>query len=447
MATPAQTKFVRGDGPAIAYQVVGEGKPDIFYVAQPTPPIDLIWEDPLLARGLRSLAAVGRLLLCDLRGWGSSDAVDPTDLPALQAWMDDIRRVMDAAGSERAVLIGQSEQALPVMLFAATYPERVDAMVLWSPFARYLRGDDYPCGVPPAAASRMAQVFADVIGTPFLAEYFAPSRADERGFVDWYCRSQRLAMRPANGAPVYARVYQPSDLRDVAATIIAPTLLIRRRDDQHVRTGHAQYLAGIMPNARLVELDGRDHLWWSGDTDAPIEEMVSFITGLGPQAIATDRQLATVLFTDIVDSTRLAHEAGDTEWQTRLARHNNIVERHVSAYRGHVVKFTGDGVMATFDGPARAIRCACDVRDALAVQGLQIRGGLHTGEVTISDDDVHGVTVNVAARVSARARPGEVLVSAAVAALVLGSRLKFEDRGTHELKGVPGTWQLLAAVT
>lgn len=441
-----QTQFVRGEGPAIAYQVVGEGERDIFYVPQPSPSVDLIWEDPLLARGLRSLGTAGRLLLCDLRGWGSSDAVDPDDLPALQAWMDDIRRVMDAACSERAVLIGQSEQALPVILFAATYPERVDALVLWSPFARYLRADDYPWGVRPEVAARMAKYYAEVVGTPELAHYFAPSRASEPGFVDWYCRAQRLGLRPANGAPVYERVYQPSDLREVAATVAAPTLLLRRRDDPHVRTGHARYLAEVMPNARLVELDGSDHLWWSGDTETPIDEMVSFITGLRTSSASAESQLATVLFTDIVDSTRLAAEAGDAAWQVRLARHDDTVRRFVNAYRGRVVKFTGDGVFATFDGPARAIRCVSDMRDSLSADGITIRAGLHTGEVTVRADDVHGMTVNVAARIAAKARPGEVLVSAAVPALVLGSRLEFADRGSHDLKGVPGEWKLFAAL-
>lgn len=447
MAAPAETRFVRGESPAIAYQVVGEGDRDVFYVSQPTPPIDLIWEDPLCARGLRSLATAGRLLLCDLRGWGSSDAVDPSDLPALQAWMDDIRRVMDAAGSEHAVLIGQSEQALPVMLFAATYPERVDALILWSPFARYLWAEDYPWGIRPGIAERMADGFADIIGTPTLVKYFAPSRAAEPGFVDWYCRAQRLAMRPANGAPIYKRVYQPSDLRDVAATITAPTLLLRRKDDPHVRGGHAQYLADTMPNAHLVELDGSDHVWWSGDTERPIDEMLSFITGLRSRSVSGDTQLATVLFTDIVDSTRLASEVGDAAWQARLSRHDDTVQRYVSAYRGRVVKFTGDGVFAIFDGPARAIRCALDLRDSLGDEGLVIRGGLHTGEVTVSADDVHGMTVNIAARIAAKAEPGEVLVSAAVPALVLGSRLEFSERRVHELKGVPGQWQLLAAVS
>ena len=406
-----------------------------------------MWEDPLVARGLRSLATAGRLLLCDLRGWGSSDAVDPSDLPALQAWMDDIRRVMDAAESSRAVVIGHSEQALPAMLFAATYPERVEALIVWSPFARYLRSDDYPCGVPPSTAERMAEGMASGVGTPYMAEFFAPSRSKEPGFVDWYCRTQRLAMRPANAAPVYARVFQPSDLRDVAATISAPTLLIRRRDDPHVRTGHAQYLEKIMSNARLVELEGRDHVWWSGDTEAPIEEMLSFITGLRTGESSSDRQLATVLFTDIVDSTRLAHEAGDRAWEARRERHDDIVRRYVAAYRGRVVKFTGDGVLATFDGPARAIRCTSEMRDALAAEGMAIRSGLHTGEVTVTADDVYGMTVNVAARISAKASAGEVLVSAAVPALVLGSRLEFSDRGVYELKGVPGQWQLCAALS
>ena len=444
MAAPPETRFVRGGGPAIAYQVLGEGGRDVFYVAQPNPPIDLMWEDPLVARGLRRLAGVGRLLTCDLRGWGSSDAVDATDLPALQAWMDDIGRVMDAAGSERAVIIGMSEQALPCILFAAAHPDRVDALILWSPFARYLRAPDHPWGLPQELATRVVELYRQQLGTGNRVAFVAPSRVDEPGFRQRFARDERLGLRPANGAPVYGRVFQPSDLREVAATIDRPTLLIRRRGDRHVRDGHASAMAETMPNATLVELDGEDHVWWSGDSDAVIDEMLAFITGLRGGRVPTNRQLATVLFTDIVDSTRQAAALGDDAWSALLDRHDQLVARYVGAFRGRLVKSTGDGALATFDGPARAIDCACDLRDALAEVGITIRAGLHAGEVDTTDTDVHGLTVHVAARVAALAGPGEVYVSGVVPTLVLGSKLAFEERGTHELKGVPGTWPVLA---
>lgn len=445
MTPPTATRYVRGGGPAIAYQVVGAGDRDIFYVGQASAPIDLMWDDPLLARGLRRLATAGRLLTCDLRGWGSSDAVDPTDLPALQAWMDDIGRVMDAAGSERAVIVGMSEQALPCMLFAATHPDRLEALVLWSAFARYLRAPDHPCGMPPDAAAATARLYAEVLGTGALVDLVMPSRKDEPGFREWYARNERLGLRPANGAPVYAEVFQPSDLRDVASTITTPTLLLRRRGDRHVRDGHARRLAETMPDATLVELEGDDHMWYSGDTDRPIDEMLAFITGLRADAARSDRQLATVLFTDIVDSTRIAAEMGDDAWSARRSRHDETSRRFVAAFGGRLVKFTGDGVLATFDGPARAICCACDLRDALTAEGLVIRAGLHTGEVETSDADVHGLAVHVASRIAAHAPGGEVFVSSAVQTLVLGSRLQFSERGTYELKGVPGAWELLSA--
>lgn len=358
--------------------------------------------------------------------------------------MDDIGRVMDAAGSRRTVLIGSAEQGLACLLFTATYPERVEALVLWSPFARYLRADDHPCGMPDQVAAAYAQEFGRVIGTGVLVNHFAPGRAQEPGFRQWYARCERLGLRPAGGEPIYAGVFQPSDLRDVAATITTPTLLLRRRGDAHVRDGHASRLAEAMPNAALVELDGDDHVWWSGESEEPIDEMLSFITGLRNTATTADRQLATVLFTDIVGSTQRAAEAGDDAWSALLARHDELTRRYVAAFRGKVVKFTGDGVLATFDGPARAIRCACDLRDALAAERIQIRAGLHTGEVEFSGDDVHGLTVHVAARVVATSDAGEVRVSSAVPTLVLGSKLQFEERGSYDLKGVPGRWPLLA---
>lgn len=444
MVATLGTRYVRDGGPAIAYQVVGDGDRDIFYVGQPSPPIDLMWDDPLLARGLRRLASAGRLVTCDLRGWGSSDAVDPTDLPALQAWMDDIGRVMDAVGSERSVLIGQSEQGLPCMMFAASHPERVLALVLWSPFARYLRAADHPWGMPEEAAAEYSRQFGEIIGSGMLSTLFAPSRADEPGFLEWYARSERLGLRPAGSAPIYGGVFQPSDLRDLATSITVPTLLLRRKGDPHVRYGHAHQLEATMPNATLVELDGADHLWWSGDTDAPIDEMLAFITGLRASAGRPERQLATVLITDIVGSTQRAAEMGDDAWSARRARHDELTSRFVAAFRGRVVKFTGDGVLATFDGPARAIRCACDLRDALSAEELPIRAGLHTGEVERAGDDIHGLTVHAASRIAALADAGEVLVSAALPTLVLGSRLEFQDRGPHDLKGLPGQWQLLA---
>lgn len=439
------TAYVRDGGPAIAYQVVGSGERDFFYVAQPHTPIDLMWDDPLMARGLRRLAAAGRLLTCDLRGWGSSDAVDAVDLPALQAWMDDIGRVMDAAGSDRAVIFGMAEQALACILFAASHPERVEALVLWSPFARYMRSPDHACGMPSVAAASYARRYGEVNGTGALLDLFAPSRKDEPGLRSWFARCERLGLRPANAEPVYRNVFMPSDVRDVAATIQSPTLLLRRRGDRHVRDGHAQRMAETMPASTLIEIDGNDHVWWSGDSDAPIDEILRFVTGLPPDAASPNRQLATVLFTDIVASTAQAAALGDEIWSGRLSHHDQVIARYVAAFRGRVVKSTGDGALAIFDGPARAISCAGDLQLALAADDLIIRAGLHTGEIEIHDDgDISGIAVHIAARVMASAGPGEVFVSSSVPPLVAGSGIEFHDQGEHELKGVPGTWRLFA---
>lgn len=398
MADYPATAYVRGGGPAIAYQVVGDGDRDFFYVAQPYTPIDLMWDDPLQARGLRRLAAAGRLLTCDLRGWGSSDAVDATALPALQAWMDDLLRVMDAARAERAVVIGMAEQALPCLLLAATHPQRVDALALWSPFVRFLRAPDHPFGMPSSAAAAYARQYGEVNGTGALLDVFGPSRRDEPGLRSWFARCERLGLRPANCEPVYAKVFMPSDLREIAALVTSPTLLLRRKGDRHVRDGHARHMVSLMPAAALVELEGDDHLWWSGDSDAPIDEILRFATGLPSGASDSDRRLATVLFTDIVASTAQASALGDAAWSSRLARHDDLVARFVAAFRGRLVKSTGDGALAIFDGPARAISCACDIRDAMAREGLAIRAGLRAGEVEVTRDDVHGLAVHVAAR-------------------------------------------------
>jgi class 3 adenylate cyclase len=424
----------------IAYQVTGADGPDLVYVSTATHPIDLLWEDPVVARGLRRLAASNRLILCDLIGVGSSDPILYSDLPAMQTWADGFTAVLDAVGSDQATFFATSESTPPVLLFAATHPERVRSLVLWSPYARYARDDDHPAGMPTGTLERYLTAFADVVGTGGLADFFAPSRAGDEWFRAWWGRGERLSAGHGYIRHILA-LFLGSDVRAALPSIQAPTLLARRTGDYHVRAGHATAMADTIPDATLVELEGDDHEWFSGDSDAVLEVVEEFLSGSQVAAPST-RALATVMFTDIVASTERATELGDARWSTTLAAHDALVDRYVRSYRGTVLKYTGDGVLATFDGPARAIQCALDLVAAVQDLGLEIRAGLHTGEVETSDGDVHGIAVHIAARVMGLADSGEVLVSSAVPPLVLGSGLEFEDLGLHTLKGISDRWTI-----
>jgi class 3 adenylate cyclase len=437
------TQYTLANGIHLAYQVVGEGERDVVYVAEARTPIDLLWDDPLAALGLRQLAGCGRLITCDVRGWGASDPVDLNALPAMQAWMDDIVAVMDAAGSESAAVVAASEAALPVMLLAATHPDRVSSLALINPWARYLRGPGYPFGLPRESGARLVEAYRAASGRGSIADRMAPSRAREPGFRRWYARSERLGGSPNTVASIF-NLYMSTDLTGIVPSIRAPTLVVRRTGDPHVRDGHARWLVDHLPAGRLVELPGDDHLWFSGDTEALMNEVVRFLGGAGTGATG-DRMLATVLFSDIVGSTTRAARLGDAAWTSMLQAHDEIVRRHVEGFRGRWIKSTGDGVLATFDGPARAIHCACGMRDALAAEGIDVRAGVHTGEIQLVGDDVAGMAVHVAARIAALAGEGEVLASGSVPPLVAGSGIRFTDRGRHELKGVPEPWPVLAA--
>jgi class 3 adenylate cyclase/pimeloyl-ACP methyl ester carboxylesterase len=436
-----ETRYVEGGGVHLAYQTLGEGERDVFYLSYPLAPIDLMWDEPLLARGLRRLAGVGRLITCDGRGWGSSDPVDQKNVPALQSWMDDIATVLDEVGSERTALVGTSETALPVMLFAATHPERVSALVLVNAFARFARDRDYPWGMPPTALARWIDGYEQTVGTGEISRLYAPSRAGDPLYLRWANRAERLSTPPGTAAGEYS-LFVHSDVRGVLSSISAPTLVLYRVGNRVVRRGHAEYLATHIPGARLVELPGDDNDWFSGDVDALVGEIVTYLTGERGSTTGRERALATISFTDIVRSTDHVARAGDSRWRLVLERFQELAASHLESYRGRLVKSTGDGNLSTFDGPARAIQCACSIRDAVRGLGLQIRVGLHTGEVELMGDDIGGIAVHICARVAALARPDEVLTSAALPPLVVGSDIGFVDRGEHELKGVPGRWRL-----
>ncbi|HKV30745.1 MAG TPA: adenylate/guanylate cyclase domain-containing protein [Candidatus Dormibacteraeota bacterium] len=444
MATVPETVYASNGTVHLAYQVLGAGPFDVLHVPEGYLPIDLMWDEPVLASAIRRIASFSRLISCDLRGWGSSDAVPWSGVPAMQAWMDDLGAVLDAAGSEQATFFAAGGQAcLPVMLFAATHPERVRALVLWSPYAKYARAPDYPWGVPQHTLDRMVDQYRQLVGTGRLIEVLAPSRQDDAGFRRWWARCERLGAGPGSAASTYS-IFVNTDVRAVLSSIQAPTLLLRRSGDGLIRSGHAKYLADQIAHAQLIELPGTDYIWYTEDADVVIDHMQSFLTGVRAGA-TSNRVLSTVLFTDIVGSTQLAEEIGDQRWSVLLARHDDIVARHVASFRGRVIRSTGDGVLATFDGPARAIQCARAMRDALALEGLKIRTGLHTGEVELKGtDDIGGIAVHIAARVMALAGADEILVSGAIPPLVLGSGISFTDRGTHPLKGVAHPWPIFA---
>jgi class 3 adenylate cyclase len=442
MAGIPKTLYAQDGDVHLAYQVVGDKGPDLLYVPTGTFPIDLLWDEPTVADHLRRLASFSRLITTDLLGMGSSDKVPIHDLPAMQAWTDGLVAVLNAVGSQCVSVFAMAESALPAMLLAASHPDRVRSLVLWGAFARFLRAPDYPFGMPESAFTRYVDGYGDTVGTGAVADELAPSWASDIAKRNWWARGERLA-----GGPGYFKaildLYLRTDVRPVLNCIRVPTLLLHRRGDRHVIDGHGRYLAERIQNARLVELDGDDHAWFAGDADRALDEIESFVTG-GRAARPTNRVLSTVLFTDIVGSTERAAVLGDEAWTTALNAHDRVVDRLVASARGAVVKFTGDGALATFDGPARAINCACEIRDAVQDLGLRIRAGLHTGEVEMIDNDVHGIAVHIAARIMALARPSEVLVSGAIPPLVLGSRIAFDDRGSHELKGVPDPWPVLA---
>jgi len=442
MAAIPQTVYARDGDVHLAYQIIADRGPDLLFVPTGTFPIDLLWDEPTVAGHLRRLASFSRLIMTDLLGVGSSDAVPIHDRPAMQSWTDGFVAVLDAVGSESASVFAMAESALPVMLLAASHPQRVHSLVLWSPFARYLRAPDYPFGMPEPTFTRYVDALGDTVGTGAVADLLAPSWAGDAGKRRWWARGERLAGGPGYFKAIFD-LYMHTDMRPVLESIQAPTLLLHRRGDRHVTGGHARYLAERIPHARLVELDGDDHEWFAGDSDRALDEIESFLTGQRA-ARPTNRVLSTVLFTDIVGSTERAEALGDQAWTAALDAHNGVVEKHVASARGEVIKFTGDGALATFDGPARAINCACAIRDAVQDLGLNIRAGLHTGEVEMMDRDVHGIAVHIAARIMALAGPGEVFVSGAIPPLVLGSRIAFDDRGSHELKGVRDPWPVLA---
>jgi class 3 adenylate cyclase len=449
---PPETKYAKSGDIHIAYQVVGEGPLDLVFIPGWLSHLDLTWDHALKAAFMNRLASFARLILFDKRGVGLSDRVPVDELPILEERIEDIRAVLDAVGSERAALFGTSDGGAMSALFSATYPERIAALILYGSYAQ-------------GGGSLMAPEELDALMVSIAGEWpdsidpalAAPTLAANEPYQRWWRTFMRQAASPGAALALY-RMSSQIDVRNVLPTIQVPTLVLYRRnarfghgaaawrrsgDDVINPAGQARYIADQIPGAKLVELQGVDHLPWAGDADSVLGEVEEFLTGVrrGPEP---DRVLATILFTDIVGSTELAARMGDREWRDLLERHHGVIRRQLERFRGHEIDTAGDGFVASFDGPARAIRCAQSVSESVSALGLEVRAAIHTGECEVADGKLAGIAVHIASRIAGLAGPREVLVSSTVKDLVVGSRIEFADRGTQTLKGIPGEWRVFA---
>ena len=431
----AQIKYAKSGDVHIAYRVFGDGPRDIVLIPGTLSHVELLWEVPSNEHLLKRLTAFARVIVFDKRGQGLSDRVAEF---TLEERIDDVRAVMDAAGSERATIYGWSEGGPMCLMFAATYPHRTSALILFGSFASMR---EKPWGVPPDGFELFLGQLDAHWGEGVLLRLNAPSRSNDPAFVQWFARIERAAASPGSVLTLMRANYQ-LDVRHLLPTIHAPTLILHRAGDALTPVDAGRYLAEHIPGAKYIEMPGTDHMVTDTETqDFIADEIEEFITGTR-RHLEPDRVLATVMFTDIVRSTERAAELGDSRWRELLSSYYAVLRKELNAFRGHEVNTVGDGLLATFDGPNRAIRCACSARERLRPLGLQVRSGLHTGECELIGDDVGGIAVHIAARVAASAQPDEVLVSSTVKDLVAGSGLRFDDRGEHALKGVPGEWRL-----
>lgn len=421
------TRYALSGDASIAYHVTGEGPLNIVYAPGPASQVEMMWEDPTTAHYLRRIGSFARLALFDRRGTGHSDPVERP--PTLEQQMDDLRAVMRATGFERAALFGVADAGLCAM-YAATRPDEVTALVLW--------------GVTPVVAPEVADAFLGVMegewGSGGLLPLYAPSRAGDPHFVEWFARYERAAASPGMARKLLDLAVH-TDIREMLAAIRVPTLVMHRREDRVAPSALARDMAERIPTARFVEFPGIDNYPWAGAVEDWFPTFEEFLTG-NRTAPDADRVLSTVLFTDIVGSTERAAKLGDRRWRQLLDEHNSIVREYVARGRGTAIKSTGDGFLATFDGPARAVRCAEAIGAALRSLGVEVRAGVHTGECEMMSGDVGGIAVHIAARLMGLAAPGQVMVSSTVKDLVVGSGLRFEEAGTHALRGVPGEWTI-----
>jgi class 3 adenylate cyclase len=425
------------DGTNLAYQIGGDGPLELVFVPAPIP-IDLLSDDPAFSRVRRRLEAFCRTVWLDARGVGASEG-DPLDSLVADKSDADLSAVLDAAGFERPALACM-DAGMPLIHFSATHPERVSALVLVNSYAHYVREDDYPWGVPPQTLGQFVDTVKEGWGTSNAVDFVAPSRSADQRFRDWYARSGRLGGSPSQRAELTRASFE-SDVRRLLPSISCPTLVLHRENNSYIRLGAGQYLADHIPNAHLVVLSGNDHLFFVGDTDALADEIEEFLTGARSGAEGDLRNM-TVLFTDIVASTEHQARVGPRTWSRLTDHHDAMVRSALARHKGREVKTTGDGFLATFEASGRAIRCASEIVAGARDIGLELRAGIHTGEVEVRGEDIAGLAVTIAKRTCDLAQPGEVLVTRTVTDHVVGSGAQFEDRDEHELKGVPGRWRL-----
>jgi class 3 adenylate cyclase len=438
-----ETRYAKKDSVHIAYQVVGEGDLDLLLVSSWFSHLEARWEIPGFAHYLRRLSSFSRLISFDKHGMGLSDPIPLDRLPPLEEWVDDVRAVLDEIGCQRVAVMGANEGSLMAALFAATYPQRVSALILASATARSAWAPDHPWGPTAADADALVGLIERTWGTGEVMAALNPSITNDQNALEAWGRFFRLSASPAVAAAVTRMLFE-LDIREVLPAISAPTLVVHRHGNPLFPPEAGRDVARRIPGAKFVEVPGKDYGFAVGDVDVVIDEVEEFLTGTSDRR-AGDRVLSTILFTDIVDSTIRAVELGDERWRELLDAHEALAEREVAKFGGVIADFAGDGLLASFDGPARAVRCAFALRQQLRNLGLEMRAGLHTGEVERRGDRVAGTGVHIASRIVSLARPGEVLVSRTVRDLVAGSGLHFIDRGSHALKGIPDEWQVLAA--
>lgn len=447
LAMPStKTRYARCGDVEIAYQVIGDGPGDLLLFTGAIIPIECMDEEPSMARFQRRVASFGRFIRFDQRGVGLSDRGSPSDLPTGDDWVSDAVAVLDAVGSRKATVVAPYLSAADGIALAARHPDRIASLVVINGAARLTSAPDYPYGVSPELFASLNQVVEpDAVerGIDMIA-MIAPSVGSDPAFREWFDRAGNLGATPAMARARWTTVFS-NDVRPLLSTIDIPALIIHRRDvvAPFLEVGQGRYLGEHIPGAKYVELPGADALYWVGDCQDLLDEVEEFITG-GRSGSGNERILATILFTDIVGSTDRAAQLGDRRWRDLLDRHDNRVRTQIGRFRGREVNTAGDGFVATFDSPSRAIECAKAIRDSLKPLAIDIRAGIHTGEIEVRGDDVAGLAVHIGSRVASHAEPGEVLVSGAVPPLLAGSGIAFEDRGEHDLKGVPGPWRLFA---
>jgi class 3 adenylate cyclase len=440
MTSIPETRYAASEGARIAFQVLGDGPLDVVLVSHEGVILDVMWEQPLIARALERLGGFSRLIMFDHRGTGVSDPL-PTDHPlTLEDRIADLHAVMDAAGSDRAALVASSDGGPMSILYSGTHPERTSALVLYGSFARMARGPDYPSGLAVDQYQLWLALLRERWGDGSTLAAVAPSLAADAGWRRWWARAERLAYSPAAVLGLFQTAWD-IDTSDILASVPVPTLVLHRSGDRWISVGHGRFLAEHIPGARFVELPGDDHLFYAGDADSVLDEIEEFLTGArhGPES---HRVVTTVVFTDIVESTQLAARLGDLAWRDVLERHHAAVRHQLRRFAGVEVDTAGDGFLATFDGPGRAVRCALAIVDSAADLGITIRAGIHTGECELVAGKVAGMAVHIGARVAATAEPGEILLSSTVKDLLAGSGIGFTDRGVHVLKGVDDPWRL-----